>query len=542
MNNQFVFDGKLKMFTFLLMGIGALCLGLSIALDDQHNLIWLTNILHNSVFFVGIAFAALLFISTHTMAWGGWQTLFKRIPEAMMMFLPFGLIFLGVIVVLIAMDVPGTEYMYAWTDETLLNAENECMHDELLEHKSAFLNIPFYALTIGIVAIWSLFAFTMRRLSIQQDKNKELGVKNMNKIRFWSAIFLPVAGFSSAYAIWQWVMSVDAHWYSTLFAWYVTVSVWVSAISFILLIAIFLKSRGHLSYFSRNHIHDLGKYIFGFSVFWTYLWFSQFLLIWYANNGEETQYFYLRFDEFKPIFFINLIFNFVLPFFILMMNSSKRTLGTIGFTAGLVILGHWIDLYQMIKPGAWYNMTHHEHLLHECDGHGGGHGDKDHSEGGHGDVYRPTNSDFNGGKAQLTYFQDENGHSDETHEGDSTHTHSDSTAHADENHGATHDNGHEGDTHVNESPTDHDKDAHEAENHAEAHADHGHGHPSFVMGIHFPGILELGTFIGFLGGFLFITFTFLSRASLKPLNDPYIGESEHHEVWPFPSENHDDHH
>lgn len=534
MSNQFAFDGKLKMFTLLLMLVGIACLGLSIALDNQHNLIWLTNLLHNSVFFLGISFAALLFISTHTMAWGGWQTLFKRIPEAMMMFLPFGALCLGIIVLLIVMEVPGIEYLYAWTDHALLDKDNECMHDELLEHKSAFLKVPFYALTIVIVLIWTFFAIRIRKLSIQQDKNKALGIANMNKTRFWSAIFLPVAGFSSAYAIWQWVMSVDAHWYSTLFAWYVTVSVWVSAISLILLIAIFLKSRDHLPYFSRNHIHDLGKYIFGFSVFWTYLWFSQFLLIWYANNGEETQYFYLRFDEFKPIFFINLIFNFILPFFILMMNSSKRTFGTIGFTAGLVILGHWIDLYQMIKPGAWYNKTHHEHLVHDCN-----HGDRKHNshKEEHGDVYRPTKRNFNDGKAQLTYYQSEE--DDETSE----HTYEDHSQLEDNpSHTyATEDSDHKQETDYLQSATNGSPSENDPTHRESTEANHQH-EKQFIMGIHFPGILELGTFLGFLGGFLFITFTFLSKASLKPLNDPYMGESEHHEVWPFPSENHDNHH
>ena len=328
-------------------------------------------------------------------------------------------------------------------------------------------------------------------------------------MRFWAAIFLPIAGFSSAFAIWQWVRSVDAHWYSTLFAWYSSVSLWVSGLSIILLIAAFLQSRGHLRHFTKEHMHDLGKYIFGFSVFWTYLWFSQFMLIWYANNGEETQYFFLRFEQFKPLFFGNLVINFVIPFFSLMMNSSKRTLGTVGFIAGLVCFGHWVDYFLMLKPGVWHN---YEHTLHEH--HGGGHHDHLHysvGESSHSPMGGLNNNNSEA-KATLTYYtQPEPNDSTKT---DSTATAADSTAStADTTKGAT------------PMPAENKGgDAHGEHGHSKEHA---HEH-AFVMGVHMPGLLELGTMLGFLGLFLFVTFTYLEKASLYPKNDPFLGESEHH--------------
>lgn len=543
---QFVFDSKIKLFTIALMAIGIVSLGITFAIDGEYNYIrfW-TNILHNTVFFVGIAFAALLFIATHTMAWGGWQTLFKRVPEAMMTFLYVGVGLVALLGVAIYLDLPGTDLLYLWSDEAALDPENKEHFDALVSHKSTLLNPMTYFLTVVVVLIWSFFAAQIRKLSIKQDTTPYVVTEGdsvpaeTKKTRLYAAIFLPVAGFSSAFVIWLWIMSVDPHWYSTLFAWYVTVSMWISCVCVMLLTILFLKSRGHLEAFSSNHMHDLGKYVFGFSVFWTYLWFSQFLLIWYANNGEETQYFFIRFEQFKPIFFINLGMNFILPFLILMMNSSKRTLGTLAFAAGLVLLGHWIDFYQMIKPGVWYNYEHAQHMSH------GSHGHDDKGHGEHSSTYQlESNDKFSGGKAVLTDYQDTHNdqnhgdeHSDETHADDHNHgedttatPHTDET-HNHDDHGDAHNHGDHGTTGGDHDHGDHEEHAHTAE----------HG-PSFLMGIHFPGLLELGTMAGFLGLFLFFMFLSLSKAPLYPPNDPYIRESEHHEVWPYPAEGHDDHH
>lgn len=550
---QFVFNSKIKLFTFVLMAIGVVSLGITFAIDGEYHYIrfW-TNILHNTVFFVGIAFTALLFLSTHTMAWGGWQTLFKRVPEAMMTFLYVGIGLIALLGVAVYLDLPGTDLLYLWSNEDALDPENQTHFDALVKHKSTLLNTTTYFLTAVVVALWAFFAAKIRKLSIKQDSTpysiteSDSVPEETKKTRLYAAVFLPVAGFSSAFVIWLWVMSIDTHWYSTLFAWYVTVSMWISCVSVMLLTILFLKSKGHMEAFSSNHMHDLGKYIFGFSVFWTYLWFAQFMLIWYANNGEETQYFFIRFEQFKPIFFINLGMNFILPFFILMMNSSKRTLGTLAFSAGLVLLGHWIDFYQMIKPGVWYNYQHEQHLSHAAHGHG-----DDHNEEHTSTYHLKDNDKFNGGKAVLTDYQDT--HNDQDH-GDehSDETHNNETPSDDHNHGdstATH---HTDDSHGNET---HDHDTHNADhddhNHGTTGGDHGgddhdahgadHG-PSFLMGIHFPGLLEVGTMAGFLGLFLFFMFLSLSKAPLYPPNDPYIRESEHHEVWPYPAEGHDEHH
>jgi Ni/Fe-hydrogenase subunit HybB-like protein len=118
------------------------------------------------------------------------------------------------------------------------------------------------------------------------------------------------------------------------------------------LFIVFLKNRGQLEYVTEEHLHDIGKFMFAFSVFWTYLWFSQYMLIWYANIPEETGYFKIRVQgPFRGIFFLNLIINFLCPFLILMKKSAKRNYTLITVMAVLIIFGHWIDFWQMVMPG-----------------------------------------------------------------------------------------------------------------------------------------------------------------------------------------------
>lgn len=531
-NETFVFDGKTKLFTIVLMVIGAVCLGWSYVSgpEDMHHMRFWTNYLHNSVFFTGIAFTAVLFLAAHALAWGGWVAMFKRIPEAIMSFLWVGAVLFLILGIAIYLHAHGTEYLYLWNNQDYLNVES-VNFDPLAFHKSAFVNPFAYLLTVVVVLGWTFFAVMFRKISIAEDSTPftvteaKSVPENVRKNRIYAAAFLPIGGFSSAYVIWQWVMSVDTHWYSTLFAWYVTVSMWVSMLAVTFMIIIFLRGRGLLQKFTDEHMHDIGKYIFGFSVFWTYLWFSQFMLIWYANNGEETQYFFIRFEQFKVVFFANLLMNFVGPFFILMMNNSKRTFGTLGFVAGLVFLGHWLDFYQMIKPGVWYNYEHAQHLPKSGD---------DKAADPHSDnTYHLNESP----KAVLTTYQDDqHGHDHSDGEGHGDETHSDEPAghdHDDHSHdGGDHDHG------TTDAGHDHGGDhGHGAAAHGDHGHDAGHGHgdghhaePQFLMGVHFPGALEIGTMLGFLGLFLFITFSTLSRAPLYPPNDPYIMESEHYDT------------
>jgi Ni/Fe-hydrogenase subunit HybB-like protein len=157
---------------------------------------------------------------------------------------------------------------------------------------------------------------------------------------------------------WLWIMSIDAHWYSTMFSWYTFASTFVSGMSLDGIYTLsYLKNSGQLEYVTEEHLHDVGKFMFAFSVFWTYLWFSQYMLIWYSNQPEETKYFIERIGTaekagpYKGIFFLNLIINFLCPLLILMKRNVKRNWTLVTFMAVLIIFGHWIDFFQMVMPG-----------------------------------------------------------------------------------------------------------------------------------------------------------------------------------------------
>lgn len=355
--DTFKFEARQKTVLVAFMILGVVCMGITFLVDDAlHTRFW-TNFLHNSVFFVGIAFVSLFVMTAFMTAYAGWHTVLKRLWEAYSLFLIPGAVLL---LVLIAGLWGHFHHLYHWNDAAAV------AEDPILQHKSSFLNKGWYTFgTIIIVGLWIFFAWKMRQLSLEEDRSGNSAFVEHNKTRVWAAAFLPIAGFSSAAMIWQWIMSVDSHWYSTLFAWYTTASWFVAAMALTILSLVFLKSKGYFENVTVEHFHDIGKYAFAFSIFWTYLWFSQYMLIWYANVGEETIYFRERVDNYPVLFYGNLILNFVTPFFVLMRNDTKRKYGTMVFASVILLFGHWWDFFLMIKPGALH--TAHETLAHAAD-------------------------------------------------------------------------------------------------------------------------------------------------------------------------------
>ncbi len=363
---NFDFTGRMKVTLLVGIVIGVLSMLLTFIGDDHsHSRFW-SNLLHNSTFFTGIGLMAGFFMCASITAWAGWYTNFKRVWESMSLFLGVGLIFMLVIALAVWM---GWNDLYHWNDA------NSVATDPILKGKAGFLNRGWYLFgTIIFGGLWYFVLSKIRSLSLGEEADGGYGeFRWHDRIRVYAVAYLPLAGFGSAAMIWLWIMSVDAHWYSTLFAWYTGASWFVSMISATILLIIFFKGRGYYSNVSHEHVHDLGKLLFAFSIFWTYLWFSQFMLIWYANVGEETGYFKHRMDNYPILFYGNLVVNFVLPFFVLMRNSTKRKFGIVGFISVIVFIGHWLDFFLMIKPGVL-------HTTHELNGHGG-HGAE---HGGHG--------------------------------------------------------------------------------------------------------------------------------------------------------------
>lgn len=347
--NQYVFDGRARMTCYIMMAIGVLSLLLTWIVDDAYHSRFWSNVLHNSVFFAGIGILGLFMLSAKITAWSGWHTVFKRVWEAFSLFMIPGLILMLIIAVGIW---GGFHHLYHWADS------GSVAEDVILEGKSSFLNKGWYTFgTIIIMGLWIFIATRLRKLSLEEDARGDLGFRQAHKMRIWAAAALPLIGFGSAALIWLWVMSVDAHWYSTLFAWYNGASLMVAMVCLTVLILYYMRGKGYFRQVTNEHLHDLGKYIFAFSIFWTYLWFSQYMLIWYGNIGEETIYFKHRQEHYPVLFYGNLIINFILPFIVLMRNDTKRKLGTMVFISGLVFLGHWMDFFLMIKPGVLHTTT-----------------------------------------------------------------------------------------------------------------------------------------------------------------------------------------
>jgi hypothetical protein len=354
LREQFIIPKKYNTLSLVLMGIGILCIiilfithGASSNEHDQARF-W-ASLLQNSVYFLLTVNAAMFFITATTLAWGGWALSFKRVSEAVSSCVPA----IGIIcfVILMVLVFGGNHTIYHWTD-----AEH-VKHDATLAHKSVFLSKGFFTVwTIITLAGWWLLGKKVRSLSLEID-NKPLNVEEGKKYIWnntvWSAIYIVLFALTVASSIpWLWLMSIDAHWYSTMYSWYTFASTFVAGIAMITVFVVYMKNNGYLEYTNREHLHDLGKFMFAFSIFWTYLWFSQFMLIWYANIPEETIYFKSRLQgPYRSIFWFNLIINFLAPLLLLMTRGSKRNYGSITMLSVLLIFGHWLDFYQMVFPG-----------------------------------------------------------------------------------------------------------------------------------------------------------------------------------------------
>ncbi|MFN0037330.1 MAG: hypothetical protein ACKVUS_19905 [Saprospiraceae bacterium] len=547
LNTQFVFESKTKTLLIGGMVLGAVCLGLTFFNDDEYHTRFWSNWLHNSVFFTGIAFTSMFFLAAQITAFAGWNSVIRRVWESMSMFMWVGLILMGVI----ALGVWGHfHHLYFWNDPHLNLTDPDAPHyDRIIAGKKGFLNPVWFTIgTLGFLAIWYFWCVKLRQASVDQDTMETSEFKYYRKQRKWAASFLPLGGFLSTVFLWQSVMSVDPHWYSTMFAWYSMISMWLGSLALTVMLIIYLKSKGYLEYVTQNHLHDVGKFLFGISVFWTYLWFDQFMLIWYANNGEETIYFNERMTHYPVLFWGNLLLNFVTPFLILMRNDTKRKFGTMFFVALLVFFGHWWDYFYMIKPGARIGAFEAKELAE------GKHGGESHGS------VAPTTSGENHDAAPASVETTAGEHTAENH--DTTkpteehaadgHTHADGEQHGDTTH--------EGAAHTEEPPggTEHpDGEKHEGEHPASVettagkpttgaatttgehggganHDEHGGGHhgapKEFKLGFTIPGLEEIGTLIGFLSLFLFFFFNQLSKVSLVPLRDPFLEESLHHDT------------
>jgi hypothetical protein len=325
--------------------------------EHHGSALWLkrtyASLWQNNVFFTGLGIIGLFFIAIQYAAQAGWSAGVKRIPLAMGTWIP-----IAGIIMLVLYFVAGHD-LFHWTHSGLYE-EGSAEFDPILNGKSGFFYWPLAAGSFPIFwllrmvlffGLWYMFYLWIRREMLNEDIDG--GVDHWKKARTYSALFLIVFAVSSSVSAWDWVMSIEPHWFSTMMGWYVFASWWVTGLAVITWVVADLKEAGYLKVVNANHLHDLGKFIFAFSIFWTYIWFSQFMLIYYANIPEETVYFIARMKTapYSWIFFLNLIMNFVLPFLLFMTRDSKRHISTLKLVCPLVVVGHWFDFFMMVNPG-----------------------------------------------------------------------------------------------------------------------------------------------------------------------------------------------
>lgn len=297
-------------------------------------------------FFFMIALGVLVFYAIQFASQAGWSPVLFRVMEGITSYLIPGGIILFVILVLSGMHM---NHLFHWMDSSLIDPASE-NYDSLIAGKSGWLNVPrFLIFALIYLGGWIGYRQLAVKFSRKQDEEPNGNVWYKKSFKL-AAGFLVFFIYTESMMSWDWIMGFDPHWFSTLFGWYVFASLFVSGITVIALVTIYLKSKGYLEYVNDSHIHDLAKFMFGISIFWTYLWFSQFMLIWYSNIPEEVTYFITRIEDYKLPFFGMLVMNFIFPLLVL-VNSDFKRVNWFVVMAGIVILcGHYVDIFNMVMP------------------------------------------------------------------------------------------------------------------------------------------------------------------------------------------------
>lgn len=338
MKEQSSVSTTFRIISLTLIIIGAATFIAGLFSDPQRT--W-ANYLIVNYYFLSLAMGAAFFYVLQSISQSGWSSAFRRIPEAMMAYIPFA-------AVLFLFLYFGMHDIYHWSHSEAVAG------DHILQHKSAFLNIPFFFLRMVICfSLWILFARLLRKTSLQEDAAVPDNIVVLfSKSELYSKIFIFIFALTFTFSAIDWIMSIDAHWYSTIFALKNLVAAFLHGVSIITLIIFILFRRGYFPFLNKYHLHDFSRYIFMLSIVWGYFWFAQFMIIWYGNIPEETVYYYVRWQEgWKVLFFLEIGLNWALPFLLLLPVKTSRNIKVITVVILFLIIGQYIDLFVQIIPG-----------------------------------------------------------------------------------------------------------------------------------------------------------------------------------------------
>ena len=299
-----------------------------------------------AVFLFALSCCALFFYSIQNAAHAGWSIIILRVMEAIASFIPWAG---AIIIIIMILNVTHLGHLFHWMDPEM-TTPGDPHFDPILFEKKRFLNIPFYVFrTLFYVLGASFFVWKLKSLSKKVDETKSRTV--YASYYSWSVGYIVFFGFCSAAWAWDWLMSIDPHWYSTMYIWYAMVSTLASSVAAIMLISVYLKKKGFLPQFNDNHLHDLGVFLFATTMLWTYTWFAQFMLYWYANVPEEVNYFFGRFEYYSWVFWVILLLNFLIPLLVMVSSSIKRNYTVMTTMAGIILCGQWLVYFNMVMPG-----------------------------------------------------------------------------------------------------------------------------------------------------------------------------------------------
>ena len=299
------------------------------------------NLLVGNYYFFAIAIGATFFAAIQYITQSGWSAGFIRIPQAIGSYIPVaGVLMLPVILF-------GLHDLYHWTHPGITE------HDPIIAHKSPYLNIPFFIFRyVLFFTLWTLLTLLLRRYSLKEDQ--EGGLKYFQKSEFYSKVYIFVLAITFSLATFDWIMSIDVHWFSTIFAVRNFVMAFYHGSVIILIIVIILNKTGYLEFLNKSHLKDLSKYVFMLGIVWAYTWFAQYILIWYANIPEETVYYLPRTKgEFKPFFYAELIINWLIPFLLLLSGKIQTNKNALLAICIMLMFGHWVDIYQQVIVGVY---------------------------------------------------------------------------------------------------------------------------------------------------------------------------------------------
>lgn len=350
---EFKIANKAKMLTIALMAGGLLFLVIGLLIhsgDDNFLTRLLSNTLVNSFFFFSIGLGALFFLALQYATETGWYATVKRVIEGLAGFLPVGIILMLVALLSLTFTHGAHGHVYSWMNPDVYDP-NSHHYDEMIVGKSSYLNeVFFWIRTLVYMATYYMFYRGFRMRSLEEDRvgGTEIHFRNYRK----GALFLVFFSVFSSTSVWDWIMSIDVHWFSTLFGWYTFAGMWCTTMTVLVMLVLYLKKQGYLPKVNDSHIHDIGKWTFATSFLWSYMFFSQFMLIWYANIGEEATYYIQRIEQYQLMYFGMFFINFAFPMLILMSRDAKRNAGILIFVGLIIVCGHWLDVYIMVSGGS----------------------------------------------------------------------------------------------------------------------------------------------------------------------------------------------